>query len=78
MGMTSFKTVEGALGKGGNDAGMDVKGMEGIIRDGKAFENGQAIVRRGGQHKLGGGCRSDNGPWSTQCTQIGFENGRQK
>ena len=52
--------------------------MEGIIRDGKAFENGQAIVRRGGQHKLGGGCWSDNGPWSTQCTQIGFENGRQK
>jgi hypothetical protein len=48
MAMTSFKTVEGALGKGGNDAGMDGKGMEGIIRDGKAFGNGQAIVGRGG------------------------------
>ena len=48
MGMTSFKTVEGALGKGGNDAGMDGKGMEGIIRGGKALGNGQAIVGRGG------------------------------
>jgi hypothetical protein len=66
MGMTSYKTVEGRLGKGGHDAGMDGMGMEGIIRDGKAFEDGNAIVGRGGQHKLGGGCRSDNGPWSTQ------------
>jgi hypothetical protein len=48
MGMTSYKTVEGALGKGGHDAGMDGKGMEGIIRDGKAFEDGKAIVGRGG------------------------------